>query len=516
VIARRDAIPYACLLVLAAVVYRPWTAETLPLTDFGTFMPLLDPSASIFTQLLDVVRHYAAEGRLALFPSVIFVTGAKAFGVWAPGWYWTYFALNAVVLALAWGVFRKCGATRGATFCALALWSVMSSAPEVWVRPTGEPVALIFFLVAFRLCINFADAQDWKWRAVWIACCAAAIIFCKELLVCLLPACWLVSRLRFDGEAWSMAAWGQRDTRLLAYTAAAVSGALAIVAFVALTAPAGNYASQFGSVADARSLTLHRLEMVWIPTRPSLEKLTRIQNDPGWFFVLVLPALVWLRLIGGGAWQSRRNGGLWPFAIAGVWTLVGLLAYLPWPIGDDFYMAPFALGAMFAASQALSRLSHSGVSTRRASFAVAGFLIAICSVEARNVVNWHAFRAKLYAGVVDQIRGGSELELLAAVPRPPLEARWGLSKSLEGFSGAVYGTRFTNAADVTCDEAKRALASGRRILIVSKEGGCGSLAENSRRIDAEAAMSQWPYLWKQVRLQGRMYVAATEAAATRN
>ena len=153
------------LLALAAIVYQPWNARFLPLTDFGTFLPLLNPAASLWSQFASVASHYMAEGRSALFPYALFVLAGDAFGLWAPGWYWTYFVLNSIVIVAGWLVLRRAGAGRAASLVALSLWVTMAATPEVWIRPTGEPIGLIFFLAAFYLAIGFGESTDWRRRA---------------------------------------------------------------------------------------------------------------------------------------------------------------------------------------------------------------------------------------------------------------------------------------------------------------------------------------------------------------
>ena len=339
------------------------------------------------------------------------------------------------------------------------------------------------------------------------------IIFSKELLIALLPACWLMSRLKLDDGAWRWAPWTRRDAFLLAITASAVAVALVPVAYVVLSAPAGNYASQFGRSVSAAGTAVHRLEMVLIPTTPALGKLSRLMSDPGWVMLLVLPSLLWVRMIAGGLWAGRGRIA-WLLIVALVWVTLGIASYVPWPIGDDFYMVPFAFGAMFGAAHALTSLFSQGRVARLSALAVAALLICITSVEARSVVDRYQLRAQLNAGIVDDIaRGGGAELLVAAVPAPPSEERWGWSRSLEGYGTFATGMRIGHSRDITCGEARTALASNESIIVVSKEKGCGKLSASSIVIEASAPRAQWPWLWKRNTVTDRMYVARGAATS---
>lgn len=501
------------VVILAAVVYQPWAARALPLTDFGTFLPLLDKSQSLSSQTMTMVAYYVNEGRLCIFPYLLFVFAGNAFGMWAPGWFWTYFALNAAVIVLGWMVMRRTGLGRPATVLALALWTTMSATPEVWIRPTGEPIALIFFLVALLFAVNYGDAVDWRRRAWIIAACSVGIIFSKEMLAVLLPAGLLLSRLGFDGHVWRWRAWSGKDTYLLVVAGGAVMLSMIPIGYVALTAPAGNYAARFGDATSPFGLVLRRLEIVLIPTMPALGRLARVAKDPAWTLLLVLPGLLWIRMILGGLVKGGKSV-VWPVAIAGLWVVLGIASYIPWPGGDAFYMVPFAFGAMFGAGHVLNSLMNDGRWAKVGVMAVSILLICISSVESRTVVQRYRLRAQLNGSLIEHIaRGGDPRFLVAAVRFKPDEERWGWARNLEGFAKFATGTTVGHSTDLTCDEARRALERNAGLVVVSRERVCGKLSEASVAIDERTFRSQWPWLWERHVVSDRVYVTRSEDLA---
>jgi hypothetical protein len=504
------------VILLAAAVYRPWRSTSLPLTDFGSFLPLIDHSQSIFEQIGAVTRYYISEGRFCILQYTVVVLAANAFGVDAAGWYWLYFALNALVIAAGWLVMRRTGLSRAATVLALSFWTTMSATPEIWIRPTGEPIALFFFLVALYFAVNYTEAPDWRRRAIIIAACSIGIIFAKEMLVVLLPAGWLVSRLRVNDGVWTWAPWTRKDTWLLVVVTAAVAIAMIAIGYVALTAPAGNYAAKFGEATGPLDLVLERLEIVLIPTAPALARLKRVANDPAWILLLALPALIWIRMVVGGIWTGGRR--IAPILIvSAVWVSLGIASYVPWPGGDAFYMVPFAFGAMFGAAYALEAMMSGNKWAKPAVLAVSGLLICIASVESHTVTERYRLRARLNGDLVRNISAGDAPRVLVgAVRERPEQERWGWAWNLAGFVRYAAGTRVPQSRDLTCEEARTALERTPGMVVISRERGCGKLSESSVAMDEMTYRSAWPYLWEKHEVRDRVWVTRSVGSPSRS
>jgi len=497
----------AALVVLAAVVFQPWNATHLPLTDFGIFLQARGDSHSLLSQFAAISSNYMREGRFCLITYIYLTLGSAAFGTWAPGWHWTYFALNIGVIIIARGLFRKLGVSQLATCVALALWAVMGPTAELWFRPAGEAIGLMLLLAAMHLALNYADAADYRRRAILIALCALGILLAKEMLVALLPAGWLFSRVRFENREWTWAPWTRRDTFLLGVVALAIVIAAVPIAYYALHAPAASYAAQYATTSVSWTSTLvRRLELVLVPTNPRLHWLETIASDPVWSLLRVLPNILWIAMVTIAIFAEKRRRILWPVAIGATWIGFGLLAYLPWPGQGLFYMMPFALGTMFIAAHALSTPLATKNKNRRAVLLVSAALIAIASIEARTTIDQYRLRAELNSGVIDAIaKDGGAYVLIAADP-DPVEGTGGWSNHLRGFAWAEYGIRVREWRDMSCSDAAKALTSP-RVVVVSSAGGCGQLAPKSVVVAASGPRYIWPMLWRRYVTQGSMFVA---------
>jgi hypothetical protein len=494
------------LVALALAVYQPWDIQYLPLTDFGIFLVERGTSHSLWDQFVGISSYYIAEGRFLLFEYVHMTLASAVFGTWAPGWHWTYFVLMSAVLVTARRFLLMTGANRASTFIALALFATMGTVAEGWIKPMGEPIALIFFMLAMRLALNYCDAADWKRRAILIACCAVGIVFAKELLVVLLPAGWLMSRLRLRDRQWQWAVWTERDTFLLKIVVVALVLALMPVVYVLAHASAHSYASQYGQTQPWK-ITLERLETVLIPATPRLRRLVNIINDPGFTILLTLPGLLWLRLVAGGVFTGPRKRIMWPLIVALLWVGLGVAAYFPWPTRAGYYMLPFALGTMFAGAHALTILIEKGRSAKWACLMVSGILLAGTALEARTILFQHQQRARLNAELIDRITsfGGASV-LIAATPNPS-PARGGWASHLKGFGSFATGMTVGEAVDMRCDDARHALATMPGVIVVSAASGCGPITPESMHVSATVPSWQWPNLWKPKMTEGRMYIS---------
>ena len=500
------------LIALAALVFRPWDAAHLPLTDFGLFLSARGTSDSLFSQYSGIASYYFGEGRFCLITYLYMVLGSAAFGTWAPGWHWTYFALNVGVLLLARSLFAKMGIDRIASLIALALWATMGPTAELWIRIAGEPVALIFFLVALHLALNYAHAEDWRRRAFLIAALAIAIVFTKELLVVLLPAGWILSRVTLDDREWKWAPWSSRDTFLLSIVSAAVLLAMIPVAYVATHASAESYAAQYALRAPMWRSLLERLEIALVPSGARLHWLSSLTNDPAWIVIRTLPNLLWIAMILTAVLAETRRRILWPLAIGLSWVLAGVLAYLPWPSQGMFYMMPFALGTMLLAAHALSKPLARDSKHRRAVLGIATLLLVVSSVEARSTLNQHRLRATLNAGLIDEItRRGGAATLIGAVPEP-LPGTGGWANHIRGFGTVATGMRIGHWRDMSCADAKTALAVTPGAVVISSAGGCGQIADSSLVVSGSVPRARWPLIWKTARSEGRMFIATSPSA----
>ncbi|HEX6575999.1 MAG TPA: hypothetical protein VF042_13610, partial [Gemmatimonadaceae bacterium] len=424
----------------------------------------------------------------------------------------TDFILNCAVLVLAWKFLSRIGINRLTAFVVLGLWSLMRPTAELWYRPAGEAIALIFFIIALGEALNYSESEDWKRRAAIIAACAAGIILSKEMLVVLLPAGWLFSRLKFENGMWSRAPWSSRDRYLLLVVAGVVVALGIPIAYVASHAHTASYAGQYGVSSIGWSSLLDRMELTLIPAVPRLHWLGGLISDPAWTLLRVLPNVAWIALVTGCGIAARKRTLGWPAVIGLVWALAGVLAYLPWPGQGAFYMMPFAIGTMFLAAHAMNgTLAHKN-KNRRPVFLVSAALILIASVEARSTINQHRLRASLNAKVIETIaKHGNTGVLVAAVPEP-LGGTGGWANHLRGFGGVENRIAVSEWRDVKCDDAQNVLDTVPGAVVVSMAGGCNRIDDQAIAVKDSTSRFVWPYIWKPVKSQGMMFVAYRETS----
>lgn len=498
---------FILVVALAAAIFKPWNALHLPLTDFGLFLAARGSSHSFISQYSSLASYYIGEGRLCLVVYLYLTAGAAAFGTWAAGWHWSFFALNVAALFAARSFLLRVGINRLAIFVALALWATMGPTAELWIRPAGEPIVLVLFFIALHSALNFTSAEDWKRRTVVITACAVGIVFTKEILVTHLPIVWIVSRLSFTDGEWRLASWSSRDSYLLRVVAGCVTVALIPVGYVALHASKASYAAQYSTAVPRLGTALDRLEIALVPSAPRLHWLAGLTNDPAWVIIRTLPNLLWIVMIVTAVSFAKPRRMLWPLAIGITWVILGVLAYLPWPSQGMFYMMPFALGTVFIAAHALSAPLAKGNKNRRAVLIVSSLMIVVASVEARSTVDQHRLRATLNSAVIDAIarRGGAKV-LIAAVPTPqPGTGGW--AHHIRGFGSVSKGMRVGSWRDMSCDDAEKAFQETPDAVVISMAGGCGPIDDRSLVLSETVPRVRWPFIWKAGLSEGRMYVA---------
>ena len=491
----------AVLIALAALIYRPWSARALPILDFSEFLPQLRAHDTIVDQFGAIARYMRTQGRFCPLLYAYIVSAWNAFGMWAPGWHWSYFLLNSAVIVTGRRLFLRIGAGRAAAIAALAVWAVMPPVAAAWLRPTGEPIGLLLIIAALMVAHNYCDADDWKSRALTIAALCIGIIAAKEMLVIVLPVIWLMTRLRHDDKGWSWARWSRRDAVAAAEAAVASILALAPVALVAMSASPDSYARRYGSVKFTVDNLISRAKTVVLPSGAGLPKISAWMNDPGWQSWLAFPNIVWIALLVGSVLvltaRRRRGaaGGMrWPMLVAFTWAAAGAIAYVPWPSQATFYMLPFAFGVAFGAALLLTSMSAAKVTSFAASIAVL-LVLTISSVEARDLVRQHELRVKTDQEIIASIaRTGKDLPIYAAVPQPAPDTKFGWGRELAEYGRAAGLIDPETAGDISCNEARIRAALHSPVVIVSAVQGCGAIRGGSLVVQEAVPLRRWPWL----------------------
>jgi hypothetical protein len=505
------------LLVALAFIYMPWAADALPILDFAEFLPLLRAHDSVFGQFSAITHYMQSQGRFCPLQYAYVVAAWNAFGMNASGWHWSYFALNAAVIVTGRALFVKLGVRRPAAIAAIAVWSVAAAVAPAWLRPTGEPIGLLLVIAALGTAYNYHDASDWKSKAFIIAVLAFGTIAAKEMLVTLLPSVWLMTRLRHDNGKWSWAEWSRRDLIVTLAAAIAIVIALAPVAYVALSAPTGNYAGRYGTIHAGWDAFTKRFETMLLPSRAEIPAIEKLVNDPMWQAWLAFPNLVWLALllVGVIAVVVRRvttvsQGVRWPLLVAFTLATPGVIAYMPWPSQAKFYMLPFAFGAAMAAAFLIDNLARKRDGAMLAVMAVLTVLIT-SSFEARDVVNENALRVRTDRALLATIaRYGRDLPILAAVPSPTKDGTYGWGLKLAEYGKAAGIVMPSRGGDLSCAEARRRITYGEPAILVSAMEGCGSFQGIEAVVSETVPWRRWPWIFEPRKHNRTAFVLRTD------
>jgi hypothetical protein len=309
-----------------------------------------------------------------------------------------------------------------------------------------------------------------------------------------------MTRVEHHSGEWKWASWDRRDLIVTLASAAAAALALVPVAMIAITAPAGNYASRYGSVAFTFDNMKSRLEGVVLPSRGGLPKLSLLLNDPGWRSWLAFPSLLWLAVLVLGivalvaGRSNRKRGARWPMLFAAVWIILGVIAYVPWPSQAMFYMLPFAFGLTVLLGCLLSLVARPAALAMTVGTSV---VVAISAIEARDIVHEHRLRVKTDMEIISAIaRDGKSLPLYAAVPFPAGEGTYGWGLKLAEFGRAAGLIDPSRAGDIGCVEARQRAAMRQPIIIVSAREGCGPIKNATIVVSETEPRRRWPWIMR--------------------
>src|ERR1700728_4874560 len=228
------------------VLYQPWRRLPFDITDFSEFLPLLQ-RASIGARWTGFLDYYASQGRWNVLAYMAILAKWSLFGMYTAGWELSRFVEMWLIIALSFLTLRRFGADAWGAACGAALLTVATPAVPAWLRLTmGEPLGMVFLMVAILDATRFRASTHWKRDGIVIALLIALALLAKEMLVVFVPFIVVIaSCLAAPGRL----EWPRMDRRtgyLLGCVAISAMVVLAKVAIVALHAPPGNYASQYG------------------------------------------------------------------------------------------------------------------------------------------------------------------------------------------------------------------------------------------------------------------------------
>jgi len=175
-------------ILIAALVYVPWTNAPFDILDFSEFLPFLHQHDSLWGRFEAFVAYYASRGRLNLL-SYLFITGKwSLFGDSAVGWQFARFGEMCIIVLAVYLFLRRLDLDRWGSAFGASLFVVAQSASPAWIRLTmGEPLGLLAIVCASLLATWYQGTSRWRAIGVMIAALLTASMLAKEMLVALVP-----------------------------------------------------------------------------------------------------------------------------------------------------------------------------------------------------------------------------------------------------------------------------------------------------------------------------------------
>lgn len=352
---QRDLVALLGLTLIALLLVQPWTQVTLDPWDYGDFHPKVEGAAGFADALGRLVEFFGrANGRFNVIFWATIAAQWQAFGFAAVAWEWVrWIVMLADVVLLFTLVRRLGGGTLAATAGALPL-IVATTMYRPWTQLMAEPLVLAELLIGAHLAVGYRARAAWAGRAALLAGIAAVVAVTKEVTTPGLLVPWLVA-ISWDG-GWRRPQVDRRTVVLTVAMGAAVLLALVPAFLFWRAAPSDGYATGYG----AAPITATR----WLVTGATGVFPVFLASATTGALQLLHPAnIALLLLLGWGlAVRPTAASGLADRAgyAAMLLPLIGLAAYLPWPVFHEFYAAPYLLGVALAMATAVTRLVGAG------------------------------------------------------------------------------------------------------------------------------------------------------------
>lgn len=353
---QRDLVALLGLTLLALLLVQPWTQVTLDPWDYGDFHPKVEGATSTAEALGRLIDFFGrANGRFNVVFWATIAAQWRAFGFTAVAWEWVRWSVMLADVVLLFVLVRRMGGGALAATAATLPLVVATTMYRPWTQLMAEPLVLAELLLGAHLALGFRTRTAWAGRAGALAGIAALVAVTKEVTTPGLLVPWLVA-ISWD-NGWQRPRADQRTLVLTTAMGAAVLLALIPAFLFWRAAPSDGYATGYG----AAPITFAR----WLVTGATGIFPVFLASATTGALQLVHPANIALLLLLGWGLAVRPAAGATGLAdragyMALLLPLIGLVAYLPWPVFHEFYAAPYLLGVALAMATAATRLAGAG------------------------------------------------------------------------------------------------------------------------------------------------------------
>lgn len=386
------------LLAFALVIYAPWVAVPFPIVDYSEFLNPLRAGPTFWQSFTNVRHFYESQGRSSYLAYVQLAMNWAWFGERPVAWNVAVFASMALAVVAAWALLSKLGNTPGAAALAAALLMVATPSVHAWLRPTGEPLALLFLCLALMLALSYQQAERWRGRAAVMLLLFLGIGLAKDLLAPLLVVPLAVACCWRDGF---------RKPQSSARNLALALGALAVawvLGLVILRSVSGSATDAYVRAYDIRNLSVTGFVQKFLTNvLPHTRGYSAGPIDAGRAIGNAIFIALAVFVIRGAARAPadgrRRILHEWMGALA--LAVFGALLYAPLNWYTPFYALPFFLGSTLLFARAQTLLERGPTMARRLARSAAVFVVLAGALAAFNVARKETAFRRVHGQLAD-------------------------------------------------------------------------------------------------------------------
>lgn len=458
-------------LVVAWWLYEPAEPRPFDILDFSEFLPLLQKSESVVERLRNLTSYYMTQGRLSVVGYAMLVGKWTVFGNDKVLWQLGRVVQMAAVAMLLYMLLRRWGISRLGAAVAMTLPLLARVAAPAWVRLNmAEPLGTAMLLGMMLLASHFNDPARRHRAGICIGTGVVLLAFLKEMLLVALPAVWLIALVVGCDGTWSWRRPERAHVALVIATGALCVACAVPILYVATHATPDAYSTLYGATGIDFGFAIISYMTMIIPFVPidATPHPGVLAADLG-FLTLLMTG--WRPLLATGGTRHAR----WLFWFALLFPLLGVAAYLPWPIFQPFYGLPFLLGTALLVGGAITGLQRAGA--RAVSFGLVCW--SAVSVYMLTAALHHARRSEAAIrtshDVIQLLREFDHSDSLLFAVRVHATREWfGLGPTLRR-QAATDGIALPPVRDVLCADARSRVAASRpSTVIVGFHSQCGA------------------------------------------
>lgn len=480
-------------ILVAAIVYVPWTRAPFDILDFSEFLPFLHQHDSLWGRFEAFVAYYASRGRFNLLSYLFIDAKWSLFGGSVAGWQLARFAEMCLIVVAVFLFLRRLDLDRWGSAFGASLFVIAQTASPAWIRLTmGEPFGILAILGALLIAVRYQNTSRWRASAAMIAALLAAALLAKEMLAALIPFVLLVACTSDGDGGWRRPRMGKRDVFLVAVVAGVSLVVLVAVAIVALRASAGAFVSDYGTGLLSLDHFIHSFAVILLPVSGLFA--------PRYSAAQLSASLVYCVIVASGVWLSRTDPVLkrrWSPLLVGALALpaVGALIYLPWPYFQDFYGLPFLLGPAALLAIATTSIARKRPTWRWAAYA--GCLAILCqgAMSAAHASRSAIAARRINVAVVGEFAKHPDADSIVVAKRYLASQAWqGLGPTLGRYARAIMPDQHIPALyDATCNATLPMLSKGvGNAMLVTYSSQCGAFPVPARTLRYYYTYLDWP------------------------